>query len=125
MFAVRMENRMTNRFRGPIAGLAAVASMLLLTNRPPLAQAPKGPSTSKTWIQPKTPWGDPDLQGTWTSDDCIRTPMNRPAQFGDRLYMTADEIAQREQAIATQQQTDAKETAEGQAVRTGPPPHWG
>jgi len=35
---------------------------------------------------PKTPWGDPDLQGTWTSDDCIGTPMNRPANLGDRLY---------------------------------------
>jgi curli biogenesis system outer membrane secretion channel CsgG len=32
--------------------------------------APKAASAAtKTWSAPKTPWGDPDLQGTWTSDD--------------------------------------------------------
>ena len=32
----------------------------------------------------KTPWGDPDLQGTWTSDDTWGVPMERPVSFGDR-----------------------------------------
>jgi hypothetical protein len=104
---------------GAVSALAAASAFAQAAKAPPASQE------TPEWSQPRTPWGDPDLQGTWTSDNCIRTPMSRPVEFGDRLYMTAEEIAQREQAIAAQQVTDARETAEGQAVRTGPPPHWG
>jgi hypothetical protein len=114
---------MTYRFFAPVAAWLA-AAVVALAAAPSFAQVTNAPSGSSE-AQLRTPWGDPDLQGTWTSDNCIRTPLNRPAQFGDRLYMTADEIAQREQAIDAQKVTDAKVTAEGQAVRTGPPPHWG
>jgi hypothetical protein len=117
---------MRNRFRGPIAGLAAAASMFVLTAGPAFAQALQGPAASKTWVQPKTPWGDPDLQGTWTSDDCIRTPMNRPAQFGNRLYFTEQELAEREGQIEKQHESDLVETPAPDArVGTGPPNHWG
>jgi hypothetical protein len=86
---------------------------------------PIAPS-SKAWTQPKTPWGDPDLQGTWTSDDCIGSPMNRPANMGDRLYYTEQELAQRESQLERQHQNDLVETAAPDArVGTGPPGHWG
>jgi hypothetical protein len=110
-------------FASVAAGLAAAVATLAAMSA--FAQVTKVASASEEYSQPRTPWGDPDLQGTWTSDNCIRTPLNRPAQFGDRLYMTTEEIAQREAAIAAQTVTDLKETAEGQAIRTGPPPHWG
>jgi hypothetical protein len=115
---------MNDRFVAPVALRLVAGAVLALATAPAFAQAVKADSASEEWSQPKTPWGDPDLQGTWTSDNCIRTPMNRPAEYGDRLYLTAEEIAQRESAIEAQKVTDAKETAEGQAVRTGPPPHW-
>src|SRR5215468_6939164 len=70
---------------------------------------PAAAKTSKAWAVPKTPWGDPDLQGTWTSDDCINTPMQRPANLGDKLYFTEEELAQRESAIARQAETDKQE----------------
>jgi hypothetical protein len=93
-------------------------------------QATKPSSASKaqakSWTQPKTPWGDPDLQGTWTSDDCIGTPMNRPAKFGDRLYYTEEELKDRAGAIEKQRETDLVDTvASGARVSTGPPSHWG
>jgi hypothetical protein len=108
-----------------IAALATVT----LTTQPAFGQAAPAPAkaapAAKTWTQPKTPWGDPDLQGTWTSDDCIGTPMNRPANFGDRLYYTEQELADREKRIDTQLQTDLQETvAPNQRVGTGPPAHW-
>src|SRR5271167_853385 len=53
------------------------------------------PPPPQNWVQSKTPWGDPDIQGTWTSDDCIGTPLNRPANFGDREYLTEQEISDR------------------------------
>jgi hypothetical protein len=45
----------------------------------------------------KTPWGDPDLQGIWTTEQ-VATPMERPTRFGDRQFMNADEIAAAEKA---------------------------
>ena len=49
--------------------------------------------TKKT--QPKTAWGDPDLQGVWTSDDFYGVPFERPAQYGDRKFLTDEEYAAR------------------------------
>jgi hypothetical protein len=50
----------------------------------------------------RTPWGDPDLQGVWTSE-MLRdagVPYERPKQFGDRLYLTDEEFAQRQARAA-------------------------
>ena len=93
---------------------------------PAVAQAPKSPAAGKTWVQQKTPWGDPDLQGTWTGDDCIGTPLNRPAKFSTRLNYTEQELAEREKVIAKQHENDLVETVVPDArVGTGPPNHWG
>ncbi len=39
---------------------------------------------------PRTPDGQPDLQGIW--DFRSATPLERPAQFAGREFMTADEV---------------------------------
>jgi hypothetical protein len=91
-----------------------------------LAAGPALGQTAKTWTAPKTPWGDPDLQGTWTDDDCIGTPMNRPANLGDRGFYTEQELADRKNRLEKQLQNDLVETvAPDQRVGTGPPSHWG
>jgi hypothetical protein len=114
------------QFSGPI-GLTAASSILLLIVHPAVAQAPRSSSVvNKPWAQPKTPWNDPDLQGTWTSDDCIGTPMDRPARYGNRLYYTEEELAEREKQIEKQHATDLVEKVASDArVGTGPPNHWG
>jgi hypothetical protein len=38
-----------------------------------------------------TPWGDPDLQGTWTSSGA--TPMERPDQFEGRDTLSDEEVS--------------------------------
>jgi hypothetical protein len=43
---------------------------------------------------PKTPWGHPDLQGTW--DYRTITPLERPQQYGDRQYYTDAEVKELE-----------------------------
>src|SRR3984885_8396188 len=45
------------------------------------------------WTAPKTPWGEPDLQGIWPINHLIAVPLERPKQYGDRLYLTDDEFA--------------------------------
>jgi hypothetical protein len=104
-----------------IAG-AALTALPAFAQQAPKAAAP----AAKSWVVPKTPWGDPDMQGTWTSDDCIGTPMNRPANLGDKLYFTEKELADREAALARQSENDKRDTVDpNQRVGTGPPGHWG
>jgi hypothetical protein len=52
---------------------------------------------------PRTPWGDPDLQGVW--DYWTFTPLERPSEFAGKAVLTDEEAAQLarrlgEQAIA-------------------------
>jgi len=84
---------------------------------------------------PRTPWGDPDLQGIWPSTQMVGVPFERPQQFGNRLYLTADELRDRQRQAERQQQLDSadfdidKPSADIVAMGdvggpTSPPPHW-
>jgi hypothetical protein len=106
-----------------IALLTGTASLHAQTTKAP---AVKTAPAAKSWTVPKTPWGDPDLQGTWTSDDCINTPMQRAANLGDKLYFTEEELAQREGAIARQAEADKQQFVAANArANVNPPGHWG
>ena len=43
----------------------------------------------------RTPWGEPDLQGIWTTE--VDTPFERPERFGDREFLTPEEQAELDQ----------------------------
>lgn len=70
-------------------GTVAAAAVLLLT----CAASP----FAQTYTPPRTPWGHPDLQGVWTSDDARGVPAQRPAEFGERRLLTDEEFAARVQ----------------------------
>ncbi|HVS14817.1 MAG TPA: hypothetical protein VMV46_12890 [Thermoanaerobaculia bacterium] len=75
---------MTKRCSTPLAGIVVLAFAL-----PALAQTRAG--------IPRTPAGLPDLSGTY--DVSTLTPLERPREFGDNLFLTpeqADEIVERE-----------------------------
>ena len=40
---------------------------------------------------PRTAWGDPDLQGLWNHGTI--TPLERPAEYADREFLTTEEVA--------------------------------
>ncbi len=61
-----------------VPAMALVASMLAATSV--AAQS-----------APQTPWGDPDLQGTWTSSGA--TPMERPDRYAGRDKLSDEEVA--------------------------------
>ena len=52
-------------------------------------------AAQKPYSAPRTPWGHPDLQGTWTTDDARSVPLQRAAEFGDRRQLTDQEYADR------------------------------
>src|SRR5438477_8472327 len=49
---------------------------------------------------PRTPWGDPDIAGVWTSDAAIGIPMQRPDRFNGRAELTDEEFRDKEQRDA-------------------------
>jgi len=53
---------------------------------------------SQDYIVPRTPDGQPDLQGLWTNDTI--TPMERPASLQGRAFLTEDEITAMEENLA-------------------------
>jgi hypothetical protein len=57
-------------------------------------QAPSAPK--RQWSAPKTAWGDPDISGTWSSDDLRGVPMQRPDEYGTRAQLTDEEFAKRD-----------------------------
>jgi hypothetical protein len=50
-----------------------------------------GQVSSRGWTVPRTPDGQPDLQGFWTNDTV--TPLERPAEFGNKEILTPEEAA--------------------------------
>ena len=52
-------------------------------------------SAQKPYSAPRTPWGHPDLQGTWTTDDARSVPLQRAPEFGERRFLTDQEYADR------------------------------
>jgi hypothetical protein len=69
-----------------------------------LTQA-QAPVKAKNWTVPKTAWGHPDLQGIWTSDDLHDVPMERPAQFGTRRFLTEEEYKKRADTLQKDRET--------------------
>src|SRR5215470_14601438 len=103
-----------------IAAVATVVSLAALTS----AQSPVAFQT------PRTPWGDPDISGLFTTDDELGVPFERPAQFGDRPVVTEEEYRQRLTQSERQDEADREEFVAPRAGRgegaggTGPPAHW-
>jgi hypothetical protein len=53
---------------------------------------------AKRFVQPKTAWGEPDLQGVWTSDAALGIPRERPEKFGTRAMLSDAEFAETQKA---------------------------
>jgi hypothetical protein len=92
-------------------------TLLVLIAVPALAQAPKN------WVHPKTPWGDPDLQGIWPGN--VGVPMQRPQNMGERTTLTDEEFAQRLAQAKRQAEADSQSIATSDTrVGIGPPSYW-
>jgi hypothetical protein len=96
--------------------LSALALVILLAV-PVVGQSPK------KWVPPKTPWGDPDLQGVWPGN--VGVPMQRPPSFGERATLTDEEFAKREAQARSQAAADSQAYAASDAKPgIGPPSYW-
>ena len=88
---------------------ALVTSLTLLPAAAP-AQTAAGPApaastsaaaTGRAWKMPRTPQGKPNFEGDWVNNTF--TPLERPADLGDKAFFTAEEArAYAERNIARQ-----------------------
>jgi hypothetical protein len=113
-----------------LASLGLTSAMLLMTVAV-VAQAPRLPKPSKSvYTPPRTPWGDPDLQGIWPGTSMMGVPQERPRALGDRETLTDEEFATRlaqakRQADADGEAFAAPRAGGGPPGNTGGPGHWG
>src|SRR6185295_2356268 len=49
----------------------------------------------KSWKAPRTSWGQPSLEGVWSTDDMRSIPLSRPPNFGTRESLDAEEFKTR------------------------------
>ena len=63
------------------------------------SQAPA--RTGASYVQPKTPWGEPDIQGIW--NNVTGTPLQRTDEFKDKKNLTEQEAADFERRTAERQ----------------------
>lgn len=70
-------------------------------------------AAQNTYVAPRNMWGQPDLQGVWNFSSNV--PMQRPERFGDREFMTDDEIAAMRARLAE------RDAASDQAVPSSDP----
>jgi hypothetical protein len=75
-----------------MTGLAAFAQ------RGPDQRAPKTAGKTNLWTPPRTPWGDPDLQGIWNNSTI--TEIERPAELAGKQVLTDAEAAALERNAA-------------------------
>jgi len=75
--------------------------------------AAEGTAGASAWSQPRTAWGDPDLQGVWRYESAIA--FERPADLEGRELLTDAEVAQKEQQ-EQEQQANRLSGLEGAAV---------
>ena len=62
---------------------------------PPLVITAYNNGPAIPFTTPRTPWGDPDLQGVWSSDDTQGIPMQRPMTVSG-LYQSDEQWAARQ-----------------------------
>ena len=102
--------------------LATTAGIHLAWLVPPLDAQTRAPAWSE-----RTSWGDPDLQGEWTSEGEYGVPLERPPQFGTRQFLTDAEYAARLEEVRLRHERDLApvDVLAGKVdAPNAPIPHW-
>jgi hypothetical protein len=105
---------MRNRVRSSIALLAAALAVGLVV--PAAGQAPK------KYVAPKTPWGDPDLQGVW--NDATSTPLQRPGTVGEKGVLSDEEAEEFQKSLANDLSRDRRDGGNAADVNRAYNEHW-
>src|SRR5689334_9817864 len=84
------------RLRALVSGIGALSATMMLAVVAVNAQTPSRSASSisaSSYVPPKTPWGDPDLQAIWSGDSAFGIPLQRPENLGTKAELTDEEFA--------------------------------
>jgi hypothetical protein len=124
---------MTSRVFPSIVPAVVLMVFVILYARIALAQRSSGTpaavkaSSAAQYVVPRTPWGDPDIQGVYTNRDEYGTPFERPPDLADRKITDFNEA---EMAVLRKQRLEqaarqARSLGGTQEEDTGAgPSHW-
>src|SRR5688572_31881956 len=103
---------MSRRLRISLGVLGIVlAGVIALAATGQLGWLPTGIAGStagaESWTPPRTPWGDPDLQGIYNYG--TSTPLQRPQQVGDKQVLSDEEAAALQADIAQRLDRDRRD----------------
>ena len=91
--------RRVNLRTAVIAAVVVVSVCGTLAAQRPVARSEAAKAApANTSGELRTPWGHPDLQGIWTNSTI--TPLERPARFSGREFLTEDEARALDEAAA-------------------------
>jgi len=109
MWAYRMA-RAGMSCRSPLCTMAALIALCLppagLLGQAPISTA-KTPAAGKNRTPPRTPDGQPDMQGVWATDSL--TPLERPPEFAGKEFLTEQEAAEYERRTLAQVNSDRRD----------------
>src|SRR5579884_1188297 len=88
----------------------ALGVFVILLTTPGLGQTRASPDSRRpvrNWTPPRTPDGQPDLQGVWEMSTL--TPLERPAEFAGKPFLTEQEAAAYQKRTLDQLNSDRRD----------------
>ena len=97
----------SRHFVAVAAGMAALTVVPVLgqTRKVSPTQPVQGTAPRSGWTTPRTPDGQPDLQGVWANNGI--TPLQRPPQWAGKQFLNDEEMAALKKAVANAVSDDA------------------
>ena len=77
--------------RRPLTSCCLLAALTAAVILPLPAFAQSSATSGEKSALPRTPWGDPDLQGMWVNNNA--TPLERPKEFAGKQTLSEEELA--------------------------------
>ena len=137
-----MNDRVLTTIAGVAVACAIVLAVPVIAQAPagaakpaaaPIAVAPQKPAppaqtgaarrpAPRAWTAPRTPWGDPDLQGVW--NDATSTPLQRPNELAGKDILTDEEAASFQEQTAEGLSRDRRDGGNAADVNRAYNEHW-
>ncbi len=113
----------------PTAAVAAISALVYVAEGyvAELSLAAAQATTRAETATERTSWGDPDLQGEWTSEGEYGVPLERAAPYGTRRFLTDAEYAKRLEEVRIRDERDLArvDVLSGKVdAPNAPIPHW-